>query len=442
MSAFLQRQTVQRQEQPVLQPAGNPLVGLKQGDGLVFGTFDRRTRVRMLQNSLNARIVAGLAPDGLFGPRTSEALAAFQAIAGLNVVEPVDADTADALLGRTPIDGGIAGVPAEEEGAFRQLVVEAGTKLVGSATVLGIANSSLGSAATGFSATLRSTALQIAADFRLAAASLTTATGHINVAGTKMVAGGPSTPSLPVGVDNPMVGLARGDGLALGTEERRPRVVQLQQRLNERMSAELATDGMFGPKTTEVLHEFQRSIRVPETDVVDQVTADALETGQIGEAVAVPGGAELQRAGELMSESGTSVFRAGVGLTSAVNLTDITASRDVDLAAGGELTAAGQILQDAGRLLALAGQEFSSGSTQETTQVGGSNLTASGNLLGQAGVSFRGAGVALVTSAHPGDQRNIADLFAVASGLDGASGLVSGAGDDILLAADRMTPAP
>ena len=60
---------VQRQGEPVgPQVAGNPLVGLKRGDGLVFGTFDRRTRVRALQERLNAKVAAGLDEDGMFGP--------------------------------------------------------------------------------------------------------------------------------------------------------------------------------------------------------------------------------------------------------------------------------------------------------------------------------------------------------------------------------------
>lgn len=84
----------------------------------------------------------------------------------------------------------------------------------------------------------------------------------------------PATPSSTVG--NPLVGLKNGDGLNVGTFERRPRVKLLQQKLNEKMMAGLKADGMFGPKTGQVLQEFQLSIRKPAQEPVDADTADAL----------------------------------------------------------------------------------------------------------------------------------------------------------------------
>jgi hypothetical protein len=84
-----------------------------------------------------------------------------------------------------------------------------------------------------------------------------------------------SDPAAPT-VGNPLVGLTRGDGLNVGTFERRPRVKLLQQKLNEKMLAGLNADGMFGPKTGQVLKEFQLSIRTNPQETVDPDTADAL----------------------------------------------------------------------------------------------------------------------------------------------------------------------
>ena len=78
----------------------------------------------------------------------------------------------------------------------------------------------------------------------------------------------------PVG--NPLVGLTRGDGLNVGTFERRPRVQLLQEKLNEKMLAGIKADGMFGPKTGQVLREFQASIGQTEQEAVDRLTGDAL----------------------------------------------------------------------------------------------------------------------------------------------------------------------
>jgi peptidoglycan hydrolase-like protein with peptidoglycan-binding domain len=75
------------------------LEGLTRGDGLVFGTFDRRTRVANLQSKLTT---AGFdcASDGMFGPATADALHGFQVSRALEVSDTVDRQTADALEGR------------------------------------------------------------------------------------------------------------------------------------------------------------------------------------------------------------------------------------------------------------------------------------------------------------------------------------------------------
>ena len=80
----------------------------------------------------------------------------------------------------------------------------------------------------------------------------------------------------PAAVSSDLVGLTRGDGLAVGTFDRRPRVERLQERLNER-GATLGPDGMFGGQTADALHQLQGRLGVPEQDTVDPATAAALE---------------------------------------------------------------------------------------------------------------------------------------------------------------------
>ncbi|HET9346876.1 MAG TPA: peptidoglycan-binding domain-containing protein [Candidatus Limnocylindrales bacterium] len=415
-------------------PAGNPLVGLKRGDGLVFGTFDRRTRVRALQERLNARIAAGLAEDGMFGPLTSDALATFQASVGLPVEEPVSPDTADALLGRAAPGGGISGVPAGSEGVVRAAVTEAGTKLVQSKLVLDVAASGLRQAGSDIGTSTRPGAGGVQAGLTIAANQLIEASTLIAAAGAKMIAGGPSTGAFPVPGGNQLVGLRRGDGLDLGTEDRRPRVVELQERLNERMSAELKLDGMFGPKTQLALNEFQRSIRVPETDVVDQVTGDALETGLIaGEAVAVPGGEELELAGQRLADVGLFVRNAATSLA--------LSNTDSDLRASQFLDASGQLVGTSATLTGQAGTSFRTSSTREATQQGGVSLSTAGTFQASAAQGFRDAATQILFAGGILDQSASANLTLAANSFDGSSNLVTGAGADILRAAEVMTPA-
>jgi peptidoglycan hydrolase-like protein with peptidoglycan-binding domain len=54
-------------------------------------------------------------------------------------------------------------------------------------------------------------------------------------------------------------GLQRGDGMTNATIGLRPRVKELQLRLNAAMDSELAIDGMFGPLTGRATREFQAS---------------------------------------------------------------------------------------------------------------------------------------------------------------------------------------
>jgi peptidoglycan hydrolase-like protein with peptidoglycan-binding domain len=84
----------------------------------------------------------------------------------------------------------------------------------------------------------------------------------------------PATQRALLGSD--LVGLMLNDGFTYGTWNRRPRVERLQYRL-VKQGAALEMDGKFGDKTAAALHQFQATVGLPEQDVVDQATADALE---------------------------------------------------------------------------------------------------------------------------------------------------------------------
>lgn len=74
------------------------LVGLTRGDGITFGTTERRPRVERLQTRLNERGGA-LAPDGMFGGQTADAVHQLQGRIGVPAQDTVDPATAAALEG-------------------------------------------------------------------------------------------------------------------------------------------------------------------------------------------------------------------------------------------------------------------------------------------------------------------------------------------------------
>jgi peptidoglycan hydrolase-like protein with peptidoglycan-binding domain len=74
------------------------LEGLKLNDGITYGTWERRPRVSNLQIRLTAFGFACKA-DGMFGPKTNEALHGFQTANGIPPSDAVDRPTADALEG-------------------------------------------------------------------------------------------------------------------------------------------------------------------------------------------------------------------------------------------------------------------------------------------------------------------------------------------------------
>lgn len=198
------------------------------------------------------------------------------------------------------------------------------------------------------------------------------------------------------GDGTPLVGLKRGDGLDPGTEDARPRVALLQQKLNEKMVANIAEDGMFGPRTEEVLGEFQQSVDRAPTGVVDTETADLLMTEGTPEPVAGP-------AGEVPHPQLVSA---------AMNLN--TASLN-DLVAGSFMLAAGNVIQsdvasNGGRLGAA------------------SMLVESAAHIDAASPLLAGAGLALQEGDEAGINKAGVELAAVSVKYQTAAIMISAAG--------------
>jgi peptidoglycan hydrolase-like protein with peptidoglycan-binding domain len=77
-----------------------------------------------------------------------------------------------------------------------------------------------------------------------------------------------------------LVGLKENDGMTDKTINKRPRVKELQKRLNLKMNANLNLDGKFGPQTLQALNDFQKSQKQQVQNEVDTEVAAALTDGK------------------------------------------------------------------------------------------------------------------------------------------------------------------
>lgn len=102
----VQRALSVQRDDDLVPSADNPVVGLKNQDGLAFGTFDKRPRVKLLQTKLNEKVGSGLSVDGMWGKKTSGSLESFQLSRSTVPTEFVDQDTGDALMDRGGGGGG------------------------------------------------------------------------------------------------------------------------------------------------------------------------------------------------------------------------------------------------------------------------------------------------------------------------------------------------
>jgi hypothetical protein len=80
-----------------------------------------------------------------------------------------------------------------------------------------------------------------------------------------------------VASETDLVGLTRNDGINFGTWEKRPRVHVLQERLTTKRFF-CKSDGMFGAKTADALNQLQATHGLSQSDTVDQLTANVLDS--------------------------------------------------------------------------------------------------------------------------------------------------------------------
>lgn len=170
---------------------GNPLVGVQRGDGLVFGTFDRRTRVRLLQSKLNERGGASLAVDGKFGPLTAKALTEFQSSVAMPQSERVGADTADLLMGQDPSGG------SSPDDTVAQAVRDAGQSIVDAGGLLRGAGPELTTVAVALASGEDLAAAGAASEFFAAAGNMTLLSANLNAVGAALK----SATAGPVGIE-------------------------------------------------------------------------------------------------------------------------------------------------------------------------------------------------------------------------------------------------
>ncbi len=194
-------------------------------------------------------------------------------------------------------------------------------------------------------------------------------------------------------LQNPLVGLTRGDGLNFGTEERRQRVIMLQDKLNEKLQVSLNPDGKFGKETSKALKQFQNSINLPQQETVDQSTGDALMGGKdvvggggTGNTVP-PGGAttNITIAGDNFVIGGAQLKKAGTQLLRAGMFIASRGDENSRSAFNPHLLKAGQDIEKTGTEMEQGGQNLKA-------DVNGSGIAAAAININTAGTSMHSSG--------------------------------------------------
>ncbi len=396
---------------------GAPIAGLKRGDGLKYGTYDKRDRVSILQVQLNEKMMANIRVDGKFGPRTEEVLGEFQESVDLAPSPVVDPVTADLLMSESepePIPGPqgetvhpnfVSSGESLKSASINifmtsLLLSTCGTLLQdpndpgrqGAATMLIASDTNLANASNDLQAAGSDLIFGDEESIHTAGLKMTTAGQQLMAAGFQisaagnLLAMGQSPTDAAAGrlltnfadelivaaqkiewagfklqdhedrrkpIGDPIVGLRKGDGLIYGTRNRRDRVRLLQEKLNDKDKAGLVPDGKFGDLTTAALHSFQSLEGLPESDRVDSATAKALRAAPSTSEEQTP----LQQAGESLIESA-----------------DILESQSLQLDSAGNILSAGLGPTDG-----PAGQQMSQASEQFISA--GSNIRAAGEGL-------------------------------------------------------------
>jgi peptidoglycan hydrolase-like protein with peptidoglycan-binding domain len=211
------------------------------------------------------------------------------------------------------------------------------------------------------------------------------------------------------GAGAPLVGLKRGDGLDLGTQSSRPRVVLLQSKLNEKMVANLDEDGMFGPLTEEVLREFQESVDIGPQPAVDPATADLLMADPATFPTPGPGGEtphpKLVAAGTSLSTASAHLIAAGIsfaGCGRELGRFDFQNTNGARIAGGSALETLQTPLDGAAADLLVAGTALALGDEAGIHAAADRLEAAASGFLGAAPV-LDAAGTILQGSPEPGD---------------------------------------
>ena len=238
------------------------------------------------------------------------------------------------------------------------------------------------------------------------------------------------------GIGAPLVGLKRGDGLDYGSEAARPRVQLLQQKLNEKMRANILVDGRFGALTGQSLREFQESEALAVGDVVDPQTADLLMMERRpGGTAEIPPGANppaledklLALSGDVLGDSAVSISNSGFDLIVAgSNLHDMEEGKKTQ--GGFHLEEAGLRFSNVTAALTLAAQ-FMQASQEGSGKIpAGEGLRQAGASLAESGAETWAAGEKLTGVPEAATAEAGAQLMDCSAALQAGSGFLMSAG--------------
>jgi peptidoglycan hydrolase-like protein with peptidoglycan-binding domain len=196
-----------------------------------------------------------------------------------------------------------------------------------------------------------------------------------------------------------LVGLQREDGLKFGTWDKRPRVALLQQKLNEKMGAGLTADGMFGAKTEQILREFQESMTLPGSHIVDPVTANLLMTestpDQPGKAVPKEDKSKVQSTGTSLNAAAEQLKKVGARHVAAAMKMAQGEGKALNVA--GSLFQAGEEMVNSAFLLAEAGKLLNGGSLAQIREAG-LKMELAGDAFKRAGQNLKVAADTLAST--------------------------------------------
>jgi peptidoglycan hydrolase-like protein with peptidoglycan-binding domain len=230
--------------------------------------------VAALQRALmanNINVVGGA--DGVFGVKTLEALNSFQRSHGLAVTSAVDEATAVALgIVTAPTDGLARGASGDAVAQLQQALVDAGHTPAGG--VDGVFGPGTEAALRAFQT---ASGLEVTGTVDQMTAARLLSRSSIEPVVAEVVA------AAPVAVP---AALAETVGLRYGDWGDRVTAVQ-EALIASGISLRGGADGLFGRATESALRDFQSSVGIDASGVVDEATINALSAGAADEASSV-----------------------------------------------------------------------------------------------------------------------------------------------------------